>query len=504
MKSLARVLELWTKILGKENIIADEAHLTKAQKATFSTKQKILAVIFPKDRNEVQDCLIIANSHNIPVYPVSTGKNWGYGSMVPPKDSVVMNLSRLNKITDFNEELAYVTVEPGVTFNQLYKFLLDKKSSLTISTIGGSSDSSFIGNLSERGISKGTYGNLYENVSNLEIVLPTGEVINTGFAGLGLEKLSSISREGIGPEIIGLFTQSNFGVITRMTLWLQPRPKYSRVLSFHIEDNVYLGKAIDALRILKLEKTIDGNFLIADEFRALSNFQQYPWKEINGKTPLSRQAIIKVKKNLGLKGKWVGQVVLGAATKEELIGKEKRIRELLGKIIKMIYFIDLKNDFYKPSDFAIRSCYWRKKTPIPKKMDPDRDGCGVLWISPAAPFVGRNVLEVVGIMEKTMMKYGFEENIGVSCLTDRKVYIIGSINYDLEVKEEDNKALKCHDEIFKSLFSKGYFPYRLNIHSMSLLSGQSSGYFDFIKKIKKLIDPNNILAPGRYDRTFNI
>lgn len=503
MEGFNQAKRLWIKLLGEKNTIFDKDKLKKLETATFLTKQKIFGVIFPENLKQIKTCLKIADNFDIPIYPVSTGKNWGYGSMVPIRDGVIINLSRMDKILDYNEKLAYVTVEPGVTFQKLYDFLLEKKSPLTVSTGGGSSQSSFIGNFAERGISKGVYGNIYENVCNLEIVLANGEVINTGFSDQGLSKLAPISREGVGPEIIGLFTQSNLGIITKMTLWLQPRPIYSRVLSFHINKEIDLIKTIEALRILKLEKTIDGNFLIANEFRALTSFQQYPWRESFGKTPLTKEIMKRLKNHWGLQGSWVGQVVLGASTKEELNGREKRIGNVLGKVVKMIYFKDLKDDFYKPNDFAVRSCYWRKKEPIPKNIDPDNDGCGVLWISPTVPFVGSDVYQAVKIMGKIMSFYGFEENIGISCLTDRKVYVIGSIVYDRFVKGEDEKALRCHDEIFNQLYKKGYFPYRLSIYSMKNLQGKVKSTFKFIKKIKKIIDPKNILAPGRYEEFYS-
>ena len=62
----------------------------------------------------------IANRWKVAVYPISSGRNWGYGSRVPAADGcVLLDLGRMNQIVDFNEELGYVTVEPGVTQAQL-------------------------------------------------------------------------------------------------------------------------------------------------------------------------------------------------------------------------------------------------------------------------------------------------------------------------------------------------------------------------------------------------
>jgi 4-cresol dehydrogenase (hydroxylating) len=500
MKNIFRAFKKWEDILGKKNVICDKKILKETQTTTFQTSQKILAIIKPHNREEVQECMRVANEYKIAIYPVSTGKNWGYGSSVPAgNNNVVMKLEGLNKISDYNEKLAYVTIGPGVTFTQLDRFLSKKKSNLTISSIGGSSNSSLIGNFVERGIGKGIYGNKYENACDLEIVLPTGGYIYTGFSNFSSAKISPISREMIGPETTGIFTQSNFGIVTKMTLWLFPKPKFSRVLTFHLEKDIDLKKVIDALRILKLEKTIQGNFLIANELRVLSNFQQYPWDETDGKTPLSKSVIEKLKKKWGIKGAWIGQIVLGASTKTELDGQGERIKTLLGKITKIIYFVDLKESFYKPTDFAVKSMYWRKKNPIPKKMDPDRDMCGNIWISPITAFEGKNLYEVVDILSKTMLEHGFEANIGINGITDRKLHVTGAIIYDRSIKGEDEKAFACHDKILESLLKRGHFPYRLNTYSMKKLPKPLSEYSKFLKTIKRAIDPNNILAPGRYD-----
>lgn len=143
MDSLARALEAWRDALGPEYVLTDEATISAAETATFSTTQRIPAIIRPGSREEVQECMRVANEHKTPIYPVSTGKNWGYGSRVPPQSgSVLMELHRLNRITDYNEKLAYVTVEPGVTFQQVHEFLRAQGSNLMVSATGSTPGSS--------------------------------------------------------------------------------------------------------------------------------------------------------------------------------------------------------------------------------------------------------------------------------------------------------------------------------------------------------------------------
>ncbi|MBV8476021.1 MAG: FAD-dependent oxidoreductase, partial [Acidobacteria bacterium] len=120
--------------------------------ATFATWQRVPAILRPANRNQVQECFRIANRFGTPLYPISSGKNWGYGSRVPPADGCsILDLSRLNRIIDFNEDLGSVTVEPGVTQRRLHQFLRERGSLLWMDATGSSPECSLIGNAMERG-----------------------------------------------------------------------------------------------------------------------------------------------------------------------------------------------------------------------------------------------------------------------------------------------------------------------------------------------------------------
>ncbi|MDF5728078.1 MAG: FAD-binding oxidoreductase [Rhizonema sp. PD38] len=285
--NLKQALCAWQNILGLKHVITDEASLKTTQTATFLTTQRSLAIIQPGDRTEVQQCLKIANQYQIPIYPISTGKNWGYGSSVPVQDScVIMSLARLNRIVDYDEKLAYVTVEPGVTQRQLFEYLQSQKSNLWMSVTGSTPDSSLIGNILERGLGEGLYGDRFNYVCSLEVVLPTGECIHTGFGRFAEARAVRVNRWGVGPYVDGLFTQSNLGVVTQMTLWLTPIPRYFQLFWYAIDEDTRLEELVDAVRYLKLQGLIPSAFVINNDIRMLSYQQQYPWQEAEGAMPL--------------------------------------------------------------------------------------------------------------------------------------------------------------------------------------------------------------------------
>jgi 4-cresol dehydrogenase (hydroxylating) len=515
--------------VGPENVITDCSALRKAETGTFATSHTIPAILRPANRAEVQECLRIANRTETPVYPISSGKNWGYGSSVPASDGcVLLDLGRMNRIVDFSEELGYVTVEPGVTQAQLYAFLQDRGSALWMDSTGASPECSLIGNTVERGFGHTPYGDHFAHSCGLEVVLPDGDVVETGFARFASAKAAPLSRWGVGPVLDGLFSQSNFGIVTRMTLWLMPAPEYFQAYYFRTESDQGLSALIDALRPLRMNGTIRSASHIANDYKVLSALQQYPWKETGGQTPLAGPLMEQFRRELKI-GAWNGSGALYGSRAQVKEARRLLRRALKGKASRLEFLDDRKlqlaSRFAKlyervsgwnltrmlavlkpvfglmkgiPTDHPLFSTYWRKRTSPPDAMNPDRDGCGLLWCSPVAPNDGQNAQRLTGLATELVLRHGFEPAISLTTLTDRTLACIISIAYDRAVPGEDERAMACHHNLLESLASAGYYSYRLSVGSMSTMN-RPSGYTDLLQTIKETLDPNRILAPGRYE-----
>ncbi len=285
---LAAPLAEWSRLLGPEFVDVSQKSRAEAETATFATNQKVVALIRPGNRDELQQCVQIANQYRIPLYPVSSGKNWGYGSRVPPADNcAILDLSRLNRILDFNEELAYVTVEPGVTQRQLHSFLQERKTGLWMDATGSSPDCSLIGNVMERGFGHTPMGDHFAHVCGLQVLLPTGEFIETGFAAFPDSRSAATSRWGLGPSLDGLFSQSNLGIVTQMSVWLMPAPEAFEAFFFRAEDPAGFTALINSLRDLRMKDVLRSAAHVGNDYKVLAGLQQYPWTETGGKTPLS-------------------------------------------------------------------------------------------------------------------------------------------------------------------------------------------------------------------------
>ncbi len=531
IENLARALHSWRAILGSEHVITDPVALAASQTATFATAQRIPAIIRPATREEVRSCVRIANLHRTAIYPVSTGKNWGFGSRVPARDGcVLMELNRLNRILDYDEQLAYVTVEPGVTFRQVHEFLRAQDSGLMLSITGSTPDSSIVGNTLERGFGWGPYTDRFAHVCDLEVVLPTGDLVHTGFGRFPNTKTTPVARWGLGPALDGLFTQSNFGIVTRLTQWLAPRPRYFQVCFFTISHGARLPDLIDAVQSLRFNWSSRIMVTLANDYRFLSVHGQYPWQALANTRPFPPEVLEHIRMLWGAdrwwNGAWNGLLGFYETSNEQGIAGRKVVIEALKGVVDRLGFADAMGTeisrWDRPGDLGLaeNSCtelvlaeggllgvpgergvagtYWRKKGPIPRVMDPDRDLCGVVICAPAVPFAGRHVGRAASIMAEAMTRYGFEPVLAATAISERLVHVVGMILYDREVPGEDERAASCHHAMLQSLADEGYLPYRLGIQAMNQLPKAVDDTDELLKTLKRVLDPNNILAPGRY------
>ena len=293
------VIQSWIQALGRQFVDVNERSRAEAETATFSTDQEILAILRPGSKEQVQECVRIAAEFGAPLYPVSSGKNWGYGSRVPPVSGcALLDLGRLNRIVDFNENLGYVTVEAGVTQRQLFAYLQERKSRLWMDATGSSPDCSLVGNVMERGFGHTPLGDHFAHVCALEVLLPNGEFIETGSAAFPGSRAAAASRWGLGPSLDGLFSQSNLGIVTRMTIWLMPAPDAFEAFFFRSPEAAALGPLIDALRDLRLKDILRSAAHIGNDYKVLAGLQQYPWTETSGQTPLEPELMAEFRKSL--------------------------------------------------------------------------------------------------------------------------------------------------------------------------------------------------------------
>jgi 4-cresol dehydrogenase (hydroxylating) len=522
---LTEALLDWKQVLSAPFVISDDANLAAAETATFATSQRIPVILCPASVEEVREIVRIANLHGVALYPVSSGKNWGYGSRVPiASGCALVDLRRMNRITAFDDRLGCVTVQPGVTQSDLFGFLQTRGSKFWMDATGSSPDCSLIGNAMERGFGHTPYGDHFSNVCGLEVVLANGEVIRTGHAGFAGAKAAQAYRWGAGPSLDGLFSQSNFGIVTEMTIWLMPAPECFEAFFFQSDSEDGLRTIVDALRPLRLDGTLRSSVHIGNDYKVMAGTGQFPWEEQTPLTP-ERMKVLRGKLKIS---RWSGSGGLYGTRAQVAEAKRLMKRALAGKVDKLKFLDDRLLSFasrftgmYKlatgvdlsrtlellrpvygllkgvPTNQPLSSTYWRKRTPVPADPDPDRDRCGLLWLAPVARMDGQEAEALRAIAEPALLAHGFEPQISWTLLTERALSCVISITYDRDVRGEDDRAMQCFRNLKKALDAEGYYSYRLGIAAMDLTCRQPA-YDHLLQSLKRAVDPNGILAPGRY------
>ncbi|MBT3709764.1 MAG: FAD-binding oxidoreductase [Gammaproteobacteria bacterium] len=188
------------------------------------------AAVGPDSVEQVQDIVRIANQFKIPLYSISTGKNFAYGGPSPNvRGSLTVDLKRMDKVLEVDERRNFAVVEPGVSYIDLYNYIQERGLNVWIDTPDPGWGSP-IGNSLDHGIgyTLGPYRDHFGAHCGMEVVLPDGEIMRTGMGALPGSNCWSEYKHGYGPDPAGLFGQGNFGIVTKMGFRLMPQPEHWR------------------------------------------------------------------------------------------------------------------------------------------------------------------------------------------------------------------------------------------------------------------------------------
>jgi len=262
-RTLDKALRAFAKVVGDDWVFssAEDVALYRDSYSLLwgEPDEKVAAAaVAPTSTEQVLEVVRIANQYRIPIYPISTGKNLGYGGAGPVlSGSVVLDLKRLNRILEVNERNAYAVVEPGVSYFDLYNYIQERNLKLWIDC-PGPGWGSLIGNALDRGLgyTLAQYRNHFEAHCGMEIVLPTGTLMRTGMGAMPNAQTWQQFKTGYGPWVDGLFSQSNFGVVTKMGFWLMPQPE-----AFGI-GRVYVPRYRDLIPLVDIMNRLEASHIL--------------------------------------------------------------------------------------------------------------------------------------------------------------------------------------------------------------------------------------------------
>jgi D-lactate dehydrogenase (cytochrome) len=412
------------------------------------------AVVFPETNEEVSKVLRLCNEHKIPVVPFGTGTSLE-GNVVGNEKGITICLEKMNKILSVNVEDFDCRVQACVTKEQLNDYLREDGVFFPIdpganAAIGGMASTSASGTMAVK------YGTMKTVISGLTVVLPNGDIINTG---------SRTKKTSAGYNLTNLFigSEGTLGIITEVQLRLSPIPESIMAAVCHfptLENAVQTAQQVIqyGIPIARIEMLNKDQMGISIRYSKLKDIQEVPtlFFEFHG-SEISNNENIKIveeisKDNNGSSFKW-------AKDQEE------------------------RNKLWK----ARWDVYYSVKALINNGRVYSTDVC--LPIS--------NITECVNYAEEQAKKFGLRAPM-VGHLGDGNFHVL--LPFDPEKKEMYKKIREFNDLLIKkALELNGTITgeHGVGLHKKEYLLEEHGDNIPVMKMIKRSIDQNNIMNPGK-------
>ena len=497
--NFAQALPDFRAIVGDKWVITDAESLF-AYRAPDSTVDDDVflpsAVIAPASVEEVQAIMKAANKHNTPFWPISTGKNYMYGGPAPRvKGTGVLDLRRMNKILEINEHANYALLEPGVSFLDLQAELRRRDTKLWVCPAapgwGG-----VVGNALDRGVGWTPYGDNWGSQCGMEVVLPNGELLRTGMGAMPGSETWQAFKYGFGPHVDGIFTQSNFGVVTKMGIWLMQEPPVVKPVMVSVEHEEDLGALVEALRPLRVAGLLPGALLIFDYLsEAAIEFQRSDFEPKQGLLSEASKKAIREKLNCG-----VWNLYTCFYGTQEIVDASYAIFEATLKKIKGArFFLEGSRD---------NRVGWKYRTMLMRGQPNMGEFNQLNWIgggghvafSPILPLDGGHSMKIYHLIRDLYNEAGFDPVIDFA-IGGREMHCVLMFFFNRTDPAERKRA---NDVFRRSIFEAaklGYGEYRTHLNFMddvaSTYSFNNHALLRFHETLKDAIDPNGILAPGK-------
>ena len=459
--SKAELLEKLVEIVGDAWLKTDSADLeTYGKDWTKAYPANPIAIVLPKDTDEVVALVQLANLHEVALVP-SGGRTGLSGGAVAANEELVIAFDRMNKILEFNPADRQVVCEPGVVTQQLQQFA-EQEGLFYPVDFASSGSSQLGGNVSTNagGIKVIRYGMTREWVKGLKVVTGSGELLDLN---------RGLSKNATGYDFRHLFTgaEGTLGFIVELTLALTSMPKDPTVLvlgaqgmepimqvlqKFQGELNLTAFEFFSekALKHVLEEKQLQRPFETESEFYALIEFENQSEQDIDTAMHLFEAC---------LEEGWItdGTISQNSTQANNLWRLREDISETISK------FTPYKNDisvkvskvpqFLHEVDSLVTSAY------------PDFE---IIWFGHIGDGnVHLNILKPESLAAEAF----FEKCAKVS-------------NLVFEIVEKHGGSISAEHGV--GLLKKPFLHY-----------SRSPAEIAYMKAVKKIFDPNNIMNPGK-------
>lgn len=465
------ILDKLRSIVGDKNATRAK-HIRYAYSYDLSFVEPKLPdyVVMATTVEQIQAIMEFANEEKIPVVPYTAGTNIG-GLTIPERGGILLDLKRMNKIIEIDPESLVAVVEPGVSHAQLASELF--KHNLRFgwpvgppsASVSSCAISHGIGGLNAR------YGLQSQEITSMEVVLPTGELVRVGSCAINPEAWHSVLPM---PQLDGLFKGwlGTTGVVTKLGVNVHPAPPILKIFTVSCDN-------VEDMYSYMLNLS---NYEICDDLTAVSWWLAqvpipYPYKPKPDSDP-----------------EWFSY-----ATTYSFTEKEKEARE---EIWNMVF------EEEKKKGTSIKETHYpeealKARTQLPSQIVGStknyckQGGGGISWPGTFTP--AKKWAPVYNKWKEILIDHNLSPSVRMSMYRGVHYGMLRAmIPFNKQSAEETKNARKAIVECLKVDLDMGGLPYKPPVDfAMEINKRAHPGYIMLLKKIKKLLDPNNIMNPDK-------
>ncbi len=453
----SNIISALASIAGKENLFTSlEDKISYSYDGTPLHSQMPEAIVRPTTKEQISEILKLANKEKFAVVPRGTGTGLSGGS-IPVKNCIIIDMSQWNRILEIDQENLTAWVEPGVITSQLHQeverlglFYPPDPGSMNICTIGG--------NVAENsgGLRGLKYGVTKNYVMGLEVVLPNGDVISCG--GKAVKDVAGYNLKDL---FIG--SEGTLGIFTKILLKLIPKPQTSKTMVAYFNTQADAGRTVSAIISKKIIPcTVE--FLDKTTIRCVEEFAK-----IGLPTNIDSLLLLEVDGHPSVVDEEAEKIVECC---KQNFATEVKIAESVDEALR------LKTARRSAFSALARS----RPTTILEDITVPRSSIAVMLEKIDAISKKYNVL--IGTFG-----HAGDGNLHPTCLTDERNH------------EEIARAEKAYEEIFIEAVKLGgtitgeHGTGLAKKKFLHLVTGYTA--IDTMRTIKKALDPNNTLNPGK-------
>lgn len=496
---------------------------------TGGAQRTLRGAFVVRDAAAIPAILEQANRERWKLWPISGGRNFGYGTALPVHDhSYLLDLSNLKGI-DYCPSSHTFSVQPGVSQRDLADYLERQGLDYLVPTTGVGPNGSILGNALDGGYGLTPIADHFESLSSVSGYWGDGRPFTHVYNDLGCTDMARRWPAGTGPSVASLLRQGNLGVVAQGTVRLVRRPQSTRVLILEWDSDQAFYDSQDALSRLTEELPMLGGVISMNGPRVLATHEDAPlaaavrgaeraryleglcrerqvaaWTAVGtlyGGRYAVRGAVKDIQRRLPR-----ARVYAFTAQRIRLLARLapfvpgalfKARRRQLGDLIHALGTVE-----GRPIVAFLRIAYALDATSPAMNDDrhPAKDGCGILWYAPLVPLTATGVGDYVQTMSRVLTEHGFDPLLAVTTRSPRvhsgTIPLLFRRNRD-----DESRARACYSALVAAGIGIGMPPYRLGVEYMDgLYAPPDSPSAQALRALKATFDPNDVISPGRYGR----